>query len=128
MSACITNFDFHQPPFSADLIFESLPAAIAVFDREMNYLRVTRKWSEAHGCESSALIGNSHYALNPNLPDEWKAGHRRCLKGAVESSERDPYIAPDGSLRWIKWRTRPWRDLEGQIGGLVMEVEDITAH
>ena len=63
----------------------------------------------------------------PDLPDRWKEVHRRILAGAVERCEEDPYIAPDGNNGWLQWESLPWRKGNGEIGGLILFTQVITA-
>jgi two-component sensor histidine kinase len=42
-------------------------------------------------------------------------------------STGDRLVRADGSSFWLKRDVRPWRDNQGQIGGLIIAWEDITA-
>jgi PAS domain S-box-containing protein len=108
----------------ADFI-EFAPAAVALFDRDMRYLAASARWREDYGLAETPL-GRGHYEMFPEIGEAWKAVHRRCLAGAVESSAGEAVPRADGSLQWIKWQARPWRDLDGEIGGLIVTSEDIT--
>ena len=108
------------------LYTEYSPAAIAMFDCEMNYLIVSRGWMEAYHLGDESVIGRSHYDVFPEIPSKWKEIHRRCLNGAVEKCEEDLFPRADGTDTWLRWEVRPWRQTDGSIGGIVMFSDDIT--
>jgi PAS domain S-box-containing protein len=108
------------------LFVEHAPAAIAMFDREMRYLAASRRWMSSYALGDREIIGKSHYEVFPDLPDAWKEVHRRCLAGAVERRERDPFPRADGSTDWVSWEIRPWRQSDGAVGGLIIFTEVIT--
>lgn len=109
------------------LFVEHSPAAIAMFDREMRYLVVSHRWVEDYGLGDRQIAGRSHYEIFPEIPERWREIHRRCLAGAVERCEEDPFPRPDGSTDWVHWEVRPWHQASGEIGGIIIFSEVITA-
>ena len=109
------------------LFIRHTPAAIAMFDRDMRYLQVSDRFLTDYHLEGQNIIGKSHYDIFPDLPDRWKAAHKRILAGAVERCEEDPYVAADGSNGWLQWESLPWRRGNGDIGGLILFTQVITA-
>jgi len=109
------------------LFIKHTPAAIAMLDTDMRYLQVSDRFLTDYDLEGQDLIGKSHYEVFPDLPDRWKQAHRRILAGAVERCEEDPYIASDGSTGWLQWESLPWRKGNGEIGGLILFTQVITA-
>lgn len=102
------------------------PVPIALFDKEMCYLVANRSWLVDNNLVEQNIIGRSHYEVFPNIPDRWKEGHQRCLAGAIESREADPFPRADGSVDYIRWQILPWRDAQGEIGGILMYSEIVT--
>ncbi len=109
------------------LFIEHSPVALAMLDQEMRYLAVSRRWREDYHLGEQPLIGRSHYEIFPEIPERWRAVHRRCLAGAVEGCAEDPFIRLDGRTDWSRWEIRPWLRHEGTVGGIVIFSEDITA-
>ena len=108
------------------LFVEHTPASVAMFDREMRYLLTSRRWLKDYQLGGQDIIGRSHYDVFPEIPERWKAIHRRCLAGAVETCEEDFMDRPDGTTDWIRWDIRPWYLARGGVGGVIMFTEVIT--
>jgi PAS domain S-box-containing protein len=107
-------------------LMETAPAAIAVFDRSMRYLAASRRFRADYRVGDQALIGRSHYEIFPEVPDRWREIHRRCLAGATERCEEEPFPRHDGTVDWVRWEMTPWYDEDGAIGGLILLSEVIT--
>ena len=108
------------------LSIEAAPTGIAMFDRGMRYIAASRRYREDLGIAEIDPIGRSHYDIFPEIPERWRAIHRRCLAGAAESCEEDPFPRADGALEWYRWEIRPWHEPDGAIGGVVLFSQNIT--
>jgi PAS domain S-box-containing protein len=107
------------------LFIEYAPAAMAMFDKEMRYVSVSKQWMKDYDLAGN-VIGQNHYHLFPNILQRWKDVHNRCLEGGVEKSEEDFYIKDDGTPVWLRWEVHPWYNATGEIGGIVIFTENIT--
>ena len=103
------------------------PVGIAMFDRDMNYLAASDRWRADYGRGHADLVGRNHYDVYPDLPDEWKRVHRRGLAGETIRNDADYWLQADGSRHWLRWSVQPWTYPGGEIGGIMISAEDITA-
>ncbi len=108
------------------LFVQYAPAAIAMFDREMRYIAVSPRFLTDYRLAEQNVVGCSHYEVFPETPSSWKEIHQRCLAGAVEKAEENPFPREDGTLDWVRWEIHPWHETTGAIGGIILFSEVIT--
>jgi PAS domain S-box-containing protein len=80
-----------------------------MFDRDMRYLAVSRRWLDDYGLDGQDVIGQSHYDVFSEIPARWRDVHRRGLAGEVVREDRDWFERADGS-----------------VGGVVIFTDDVT--
>jgi len=109
-----------------ELFVEHSPAAIAMLDKEMKYIAVSKRYLLDYQLGNQKVIGSSHYDVFPEIPDSWKEIHQRCLGGAVEKNDEDPFPRSSGEIDWVRWEIHPWYEIEGEVGGIILFSEVIT--
>jgi len=108
-------------------IIETAPVALAMTDRDLVVLRASARWRErAANWMAGDLVGRPIYEITPAARQAWAVIRDRCLEGLGARMDRAQFISPDGVARWIRWETTPWRDAKGEIGGLLVMVQEIT--
>ncbi|MCK6373131.1 MAG: PAS domain S-box protein [Zoogloea sp.] len=109
------------------LLIDHAPAALAMFDREMRYLAVSRRWRDDYALGEREILGHSHYEIFPDIPDSWRAVHQRGMAGESVRADEDRFERADGGILWLRWEVRPWHAAGAGVGGIVIFSEDITA-
>jgi PAS domain S-box-containing protein len=92
----------------------------------MKYIHTSRRWIKDYGLGERNIIGLSHYEVFPEIPARWREIHQRCLSGAIEKCDEDPFTRLGGKIDWVRWEIHPWRDNNGNIGGIIIFTEVIT--
>ena len=106
---------------------EHAPAGIVMFDREMRFLAVSRRFVFDHRIPPDAqLIGQHVYEIFPNIPQRWRDVHARVLTGEELSQEEDQFTHRDGRTDFVRWSMVPWRQTDGKIGGAILFAEVMT--
>ena len=110
-------------------LIESTPAAVAMFDRDMRYIMTSRRWLQDYALEGRDIVGHSHYEIFPEIGGvpRWVDIHQRALRGERFDMREDSWVRADGKTEWMQWAIHPWKDVTGEIGGIVMYTEIITA-
>jgi PAS domain S-box-containing protein len=106
---------------------EDAPVAIAMFDKNMRYVAASRRYSIDFGTPPpNELIGREHYDTIPDIPQRWRDIDSRVLAGEELAADEDPFPRADGSLEWVRWSMKPWRDADDRIGGALLFSEIVT--
>lgn len=108
------------------IFIEQAAPSIAMLDNDMKYIAVSEKWKKDYKKEGQDIIGKSHYEVFPEIGDDWKAQHQKCLNGFIDTCDEAPFVRDDGTIQWIFWDVRPWYLEDNTIGGLLMHTGDIT--
>jgi len=108
------------------LFVEYAPASIAMLDLDMKYIIASKRYLSDYRLKFENIVGRSHYEVFPEIPENWKEIHKRCLAGAIEKAEADPFPREDGTTDWVRWEIHPWHEANGKIGGIILFSEVIT--
>ena len=108
----------HEVSFLMESISQA-PIAMALLDTEMCYLAWSQQWLSDYGLQGQDLVGRSHYEVFPEIPERWKALHRRALAGEALADPDDAFERANGEIH-LRWAMRPWRRADGSTGGVVM--------
>ncbi len=102
------------------------PLSMAMLDRNMCYIAASERWVHEFAPGYQELAGRSHYEVHPDIPERWRDVHRRVLAGDCLKCDEEIWSHSDGRQQWVSWAVSPWRDEAGDIGGIMIIVEDIT--
>jgi PAS domain S-box-containing protein len=108
------------------LFIENAPSAIAMFDCQMRYLAVSRRWLTDYSLGEQDIIGRSHYEVFPSIPERWKQEYQSVLDGEIVKCEEDSFQQTDGRTDWLRYELHPWYNSTGEVGGIIMFMEVIT--
>lgn len=112
-------------------LFQCIPGLYLVLDPAFTIIAVSEKYAKALQSRPDELLGNNLLELMRVSPgfgavDGLEASLRRGLDGQIVCVEEETWQQPDGTIHWARYEVRPWRDSAGNIGGIVVCVEDIT--
>lgn len=100
------------------------PLAMAMFDREMTYLRVSPRWAREFRATAADLTGRNFYDDIPSAR-RYAALHNRALGGESVAGEGVMHLR-DGSVRHSRYEIGPWFNGAGEVGGVMITNVDVS--
>ncbi len=122
----LTNCNYQEIEERLRLFIEHAPVSLAILDRDMRYVSVSRRWNRDYKLGERDVIGLSHYEVFPDISEKWKEIYRRALAGEELDSQTGHFEGVEGPEQWLNWEVRPWYGANGDIRGIVIFTEDIT--
>ena len=106
--------------------YEQVAAEFAILDRQMRYLAASRNWRDHYGLNGKDIIFSGDEIV-PEISQRLQEIYEDCLAGKTDKYEEDFFVCLDGITQWLKWEINPWYDDNGEVGGLIIIQELITA-
>ncbi|MFW6296715.1 MAG: PAS domain-containing sensor histidine kinase [Halothece sp.] len=110
-------------PQSCELLSSCLaqmPIAVAMCDRNFSYLFTNERWLNLFNLDKKEAIGRSHSDRFGNLSPEWQEKAQLCLQGQLNECEVEMPISGKERSISVPCKMSPWRDENGQIGGIIL--------
>ncbi|MDW9379152.1 response regulator [Chryseobacterium sp. JV558] len=105
-----------------------VPATVAMFDKELNYLSVSSSWKEEFQMNDIRLIGENMFKISPNVPDDRIKIYQNALAGIAYKNEDMAIEIPDKEvIQHYNIEVTPWYLSTNIIGGIIVSAQNITA-
>ncbi len=102
-----------------------VPVAVAMFDRDLNYLSASTSWKDEFAMNHLELIGKHIFEISPNVPKERKEIYFNALRGNAYKNE-DFTLETEKGFEHYNIEVSPWYLSDGIIGGIIVSVQNIT--
>lgn len=105
-----------------------VPASVAMFDRDFNYVSTSQQWCDEFHQTQDELYNKNLFGIFPNIPDNRKTIYQDALAGKAYKN-LDEIIQVDGffDAQHFNWEVRPWHLVDGSVGGIIIFMQNITA-
>ncbi|PIC01966.1 PAS domain S-box protein [Caulobacter sp. X] len=108
-------------------LIEDAPFAVGVYDVDMRLRLVSPKFLEIFKASEADVIGKSLDELTNGSRRRFVAGVARALLGETVTRREDRLLDAEGGEHCLRWEARPWRDVNGEIVGVITYMDDVTA-
>jgi len=103
------------------------PVAVAMFDRDLNYLSVSSSWKDEFQMNDMELRGENIFTISPNVPEQRQRIYRNALAGKAYKNENFVIrVGHKEELQHYNLEVRPWYLSDEVIGGIIVSVQNIT--
>lgn len=109
------------------LLMAHMPACVSMLDCDLRYLHVSQRWLEDFRLREVDVIGRTLEEVFPQIPAPRREAYARALQGEHCRNEEDLIVYQDGSTDWMRWEAIPWPYGKGEIRGIIVFYEIITA-
>ncbi|MDR3022747.1 response regulator [Chryseobacterium sp.] len=104
-----------------------VPATVAMFDKELNYLSVSSSWKDEFQMNDIRLIGENMFKISPDVPDERIRIYQDALEGIAYKNEDMAIEIPDKEvIQHYNIEVTPWYLSTNTIGGIIVSAQNIT--
>jgi PAS domain S-box-containing protein len=103
----------------------TLPVSLLMTDREMRALYVSPRWLASFDLEEAEVLGRSLYEVAPDYYPQFKPSFDACLGGRQLTGKR-VRSEHTGRVEWLNTELTPWRDDQGEVGGIIVASHYIT--
>lgn len=105
-----------------------VPASVAMFDRNLDYVSVSRRWlDEFHQGNEAKILGRNLFSIYPNTSAERRKIYTEALQGKSYRNDDQIFeIVGVQEPQHYNWEVRPWYFSDGSIGGVIIFTQNIT--
>jgi PAS domain S-box-containing protein len=104
-----------------------VPTAVAMFDKDLNYLAVSSSWKNEFQMHDTDLIGKNMFTISPNVPDERKKIYRDALAGkAYINKDMALEVPHKEGIQHYNIGVSPWYLSDRVMGGVIVSAQNIT--
>jgi PAS domain S-box-containing protein len=111
--------------FVEDLI-AGLHGAVLVTDRDMRVIAVNDEWQRDLHTPREDALGRDFFELVPSA-EQWRGLFQRCLAGEVVKTDRVRLVGKSGRATWLQSSNLPWRDASGEVAGVLVLSQRLSA-
>ncbi|MBP9754145.1 MAG: PAS domain-containing protein, partial [Phenylobacterium sp.] len=107
-------------------VVRAMPVSLVITDKALNVVGCSPRWAAEVGLTVPEATGRPMMELRPAVFEPWREFYDRVLAGETITSDRVSYRDDDGRVRWISVEMAPWRNAEGEVGGVIAASHDIS--
>lgn len=109
-----------------EALVAAVPTSLVLTDKNLNIIAASGIWARSLGLERDSYMGRNLVEVAPEVYRPSLDNFAAALRGETTSARRVYTMLPIGMGVWLNVDYKPWRDADGNIGGVVVSASDIT--
>jgi len=106
-------------------LIKETSAPVALLNSKLEFIDFSLAWKTSHGLNAK-VVGKKFFSVMYNFPEEFSSILEHCLKGNECHNDGKKFNASNNEFIWLKWKINAWKTHDNNIGGLIVEIENIT--
>lgn len=102
-----------------------IPNTVALLNSKLEFINCSKAWKFNHEIKDD-IIGKDFFTVMSNLPKAFSPYLQNCLKGNDCYNDGKKFSANNNEFIWLKWSINPWKENDGSVKGLIIELDNIT--
>lgn len=111
---------------TANYLVKDSPSAVAILDANLCIIIHSDVWKRNFVKGNDTVIGESYYDVLPETPETLRNIFMDCLQGAENLNGGQKFLTQSGTIQWLSWKIKSWKNDTGEVGGLIVSIEDVT--
>lgn len=107
-------------------VLKRVPHAIAVLDKDLHYVLVSRQWTDEFGLRDKNSLGLSLHETFPLQSDYHRILFQRAMRGEIVKFSELEIDDLAGRNFSVKGEIRPWFNITDQIAGIIVFFESVN--
>ncbi|MBW8361468.1 MAG: response regulator [Kaistella sp.] len=104
-----------------------VPVAVAMLDMELNYLTVSKSWTEEFSMNRKEIIGKNILHTSIEVPVEISRIYLDALNGkSYKNEDLALKVSNKEEIQHYKMEVSPWYLSDGLKGGVIVSIQNIT--
>lgn len=104
-----------------------VPASVAMFDRDFNYVAVSNQWLEDFHRRNNNPLQENLFNLFADIPERRRKIYQDALEGKAYKNANEVIEAVGiAEPLHYNWEVRPWHLADGNIGGITIFIQNIS--
>jgi len=106
---------------------KSCPMALAVLDKNLNFIRVSDRWIEEYELQSTKILGKSLCEVSASIHEKLSPILKKGIEeGKSIQDHNEEFLLINERWEWVRWEVQSWFERNSTIGGYILKTEFIT--